>query len=134
MVCARKVSRHLRNLQFLGDPIPVYWLALQLRNARICFAQLFVLLPSWIWSAITCSIVPTSGRANMEQQMTQATSPPSWLTPPYHNVKDGLSYPSVLFVCGDKDTRCNPAHARKMAARLKDHPGQRFPIMVDHSC
>jgi len=38
---------------------------------------------------------------------------------PYHRVKDGISYPAVLFVSGDSDTRCNPMHARKMVARLQ---------------
>ena len=38
---------------------------------------------------------------------------------PYHNVKDGVKYPSVLIVSGDADTRCNGMHARKMVARLQ---------------
>jgi prolyl oligopeptidase len=52
---------------------------------------------------------------------------------PYHNVREDVNYPSVLFVCGDKDTRCNPAHARKMAARLADRSVQRHPILVDYN-
>jgi prolyl oligopeptidase len=38
---------------------------------------------------------------------------------PYHNVKEGVKYPAVLFVTGDGDTRVAPLHARKMAARLQ---------------
>lgn len=38
---------------------------------------------------------------------------------PYQNVKDGTKYPATLFVTGDNDTRVNPLHARKMAARVQ---------------
>ena len=38
---------------------------------------------------------------------------------PYHHVQDGADYPAVLLISGDADTRCNPMHARKMAARLQ---------------
>lgn len=52
---------------------------------------------------------------------------------PYHRVREETNYPAVLFVCGDKDTRCNPAHARKMAARLQDRSAQQHAILIDHS-
>ncbi len=38
---------------------------------------------------------------------------------PYHHVKDGTRYPAVYFVSGDSDTRVDPLHARKMAARTQ---------------
>ncbi len=38
---------------------------------------------------------------------------------PYHNVRPGTRYPSVLFVTGDGDTRVAPLHARKMTALLQ---------------
>jgi len=38
---------------------------------------------------------------------------------PYHNVRPGTSYPSVLFETGDGDTRVAPLHARKMTALLQ---------------
>jgi len=38
---------------------------------------------------------------------------------PYHNVKDGTAYPSVLFTAGENDTRVHALHARKMAARMQ---------------
>jgi len=38
---------------------------------------------------------------------------------PYHHVKQGTKYPSVLFLSGDSDTRVAPLHARKMTARLQ---------------
>lgn len=39
---------------------------------------------------------------------------------PYHNVKEGVDYPEILFVTSTKDDRVHPGHARKMAARLED--------------
>jgi prolyl oligopeptidase len=38
---------------------------------------------------------------------------------PYHNVKDGTEYPSVLFLTGANDPRVDPMHSRKMTARLQ---------------
>jgi len=52
---------------------------------------------------------------------------------PYHNVKCAVDYPATLFVSGDKDDRCNPAHVRKMAARLQERAAQVNPILVDYS-
>jgi prolyl oligopeptidase len=52
---------------------------------------------------------------------------------PYHNVKHTVDYPEVLFVTGDSDDRCNPAHVRKMAALLQGRLSQRKPVLVDHS-
>ena len=43
---------------------------------------------------------------------------------PYHRVQDGADYPAVLLISGDADTRCNPMHARKMAARLRQQIAQ----------
>jgi prolyl oligopeptidase len=36
-------------------------------------------------------------------------------------------------VSGDKDDRCNPAHTRKMAARLQERPAQTSPVILDYS-
>ena len=52
---------------------------------------------------------------------------------PYHNVREDVAYPSALFVSGDQDERCNPAHARKMAARLQGARMQTNPILLDYS-
>lgn len=49
---------------------------------------------------------------------------------PYHRVLDGISYPNVLLLAGEKDGRVNPAHSRKMAARLQDASGSGNPILV----
>lgn len=52
---------------------------------------------------------------------------------PYHHVAEELDYPATLFVTGDRDDRCNPAHVRKMAARLQERSAQSRPILVDYS-
>jgi prolyl oligopeptidase len=52
---------------------------------------------------------------------------------PYHRITDDVDYPSVLFVSGDEDDRCNPAHVRKMAARLQGRSAQHFAVIVDYS-
>lgn len=52
---------------------------------------------------------------------------------PYHHVLESVDHPSTLFVCGDNDDRCNPAHVRKMAARLQNRPAQCNPVLVDYS-
>jgi prolyl oligopeptidase len=51
---------------------------------------------------------------------------------PYHRVQDGVEYPAVLLISGDADTRCNPMHARKMAARLQAASRSEWPILLDY--
>ena len=52
---------------------------------------------------------------------------------PYHHVDEHVNYPPVLFVTGDKDEQCDPAHVRKMAARLQYRDAQQAPVLVDYS-
>jgi prolyl oligopeptidase len=52
---------------------------------------------------------------------------------PYHRVKDEIDYPATLFVSGDKDSQCDPSHARKMAARLQERAAQHYPVLLDYS-
>ncbi|MGW5667045.1 prolyl oligopeptidase family serine peptidase [Micromonospora sp. NPDC003776] len=40
---------------------------------------------------------------------------------PYHNIRTGVRYPPVLFITSTRDDRVHPGHARKMAARLREH-------------
>lgn len=42
---------------------------------------------------------------------------------PYHHVVDGTRYPAVLITTGAEDSRVDPLHARKMAARLQQAGG-----------
>ncbi|CAJ1439539.1 unnamed protein product [Effrenium voratum] len=41
---------------------------------------------------------------------------------PYHNVSSESTYPPALFVTSTKDDRVHPGHARKMVAKLQEHP------------
>jgi prolyl oligopeptidase len=49
---------------------------------------------------------------------------------PYHNVKDGTPYPSVLFLTGANDPRVDPMHSRKMTARLQAANSSGRPILL----
>ena len=48
---------------------------------------------------------------------------------PYHRVKAGTAYPSVLFMTGANDPRVDPMHSRKMTARLRAATSSRNPIL-----
>jgi len=49
---------------------------------------------------------------------------------PYHRVQNGAKYPAVLMLTGEHDGRVNPAHSRKMAARLQAATGSRLPVLL----
>ena len=49
---------------------------------------------------------------------------------PYHNVKNDISYPSVLFMTGANDPRVDPMHSRKMTARLQAVTSSDHPILL----
>lgn len=49
---------------------------------------------------------------------------------PYHHVENGASYPAVLFTTAESDTRVDPLHARKMAARLQTANASERPIII----
>ncbi len=51
---------------------------------------------------------------------------------PYHHVKAGAKYPSVMFITGDSDTRVAPLHARKMAALMQASTGSDNPILLHY--
>lgn len=49
---------------------------------------------------------------------------------PYQNVKPGARYPAVMLMTGDGDTRVDPLHARKMAARLQAATASDQPVLL----
>ena len=49
---------------------------------------------------------------------------------PYHHVRDGVSYPAVLLATAESDTRVDPMHARKMAARLQAATSSDRPVLL----
>src|SRR5579875_3317486 len=49
---------------------------------------------------------------------------------PYHHVRQGTSYPAVLLISGDGDTRVDPSHARKMTAMLQNATSSGRPVLL----
>ncbi|MGB2803558.1 MAG: prolyl oligopeptidase family serine peptidase, partial [Candidatus Zixiibacteriota bacterium] len=49
---------------------------------------------------------------------------------PYHRVVDGTPYPATLLLTADSDTRVDPMHAKKMAARLQTATSSDAPILL----
>jgi prolyl oligopeptidase len=49
---------------------------------------------------------------------------------PYHRAKDGGDYPAVLLLTGEHDGRANPAHSRKMTARLQAVTASKRPVLL----
>lgn len=49
---------------------------------------------------------------------------------PYHNIKQGVSYPATLLTAGESDGRVHPLHARKMAAALQAANRGDNPILI----
>ena len=49
---------------------------------------------------------------------------------PYHHVRDGVPYPAVLLATAERDTRVDPMHARKMAARLQAATSSDRPVLL----
>ncbi|MDF3052421.1 MAG: Prolyl oligopeptidase, partial [Geminicoccaceae bacterium] len=49
---------------------------------------------------------------------------------PYHQVRSGVAYPAVLLATAESDTRVDPMHARKMAARLQAATSAERPVLL----
>jgi prolyl oligopeptidase len=49
---------------------------------------------------------------------------------PYHHVKDGVAYPATIVLTGVSDSRVDPLHARKFAARLQASTSSDRPILL----
>jgi prolyl oligopeptidase len=49
---------------------------------------------------------------------------------PYHHVTDKTNYPAILMLTGENDGRVNPAHSRKMVARLQSATGSQRPVLL----
>ncbi len=49
---------------------------------------------------------------------------------PYHHVKKGVTYPATLFMTATSDSRVNPLHAWKMAARVQSEGNGDRPILL----
>jgi len=49
---------------------------------------------------------------------------------PYHHVEDGRKYPAVLITTSESDSRVEPSHARKFAARLQAATASTLPVLL----
>ena len=49
---------------------------------------------------------------------------------PYHHVQAGTAYPAIFMATGETDGRVNPAHSRKMTARLQAATNSGKPILL----
>jgi prolyl oligopeptidase len=49
---------------------------------------------------------------------------------PYHHVTGGTAYPATLVFSAESDTRVDPMHARKFAARLQAATSSKAPILL----
>jgi prolyl oligopeptidase len=49
---------------------------------------------------------------------------------PYHRVRSGERYPAILLATAEGDSRVDPMHARKMAARLQAASASEAPILL----
>jgi prolyl oligopeptidase len=49
---------------------------------------------------------------------------------PYHHVKAATAYPAIFMATGETDGRVNPAHSRKMIARLQAASSSGKPILL----
>jgi prolyl oligopeptidase len=49
---------------------------------------------------------------------------------PYHRVQNKTNYPAVLMLTGENDGRVNPAHSRKMTARLQEATASKEPVLL----
>ena len=69
--------------------------------------------------------IPEYGSADDREQF-------GWLRAysPYHHVVDGTRYPAVLLSTAASDTRVDPMHARKMAARLQAATASEHPVLL----
>ena len=69
--------------------------------------------------------IPEYGSAEDREQFAWL-----WAYSPYHHVTDGGAYPATLILSAESDTRVDPMHARKLAARLQAATSSRQPILL----
>ena len=69
--------------------------------------------------------IPEYGSAEDPEQF-------AWLAAysPYHHVREDVRYPATLILTGDSDSRVDPLHARKMAARLQAANAGGNPVLL----
>ncbi len=69
--------------------------------------------------------IPEYGTVQNEEQFTAM-----YAYSPYHQVRNGIAYPAVLFMTGANDPRVDPMQSRKMTARLQAATSSKNPILL----
>lgn len=99
-------------------------------NGGLLVGNMLTLYPQ-LFGAIVCEVplldmqryTQLSAGASWIAEYGDPTKPQEWAYiktfSPYHNLKAAVAYPPVLFYTATSDDRVNPAHARKMAARMQ---------------
>ena len=69
--------------------------------------------------------IPEYGSADDAEQF-------SWLLrySPYHNIRKGVSVPTMLVTSGANDSRVDPMNAKKFVAALQNNPAQVHPVIL----
>jgi prolyl oligopeptidase len=49
---------------------------------------------------------------------------------PYHNIKEGINYPTTLIIAGENDDRVTPFQSYKFAAKLQGREAQKNPVYI----
>lgn len=86
-----------------------------------------------LWKAAVCEVPLLDMRvynkllagASWEDEYGNPDDPEQWdgylhALSPYHQVRDGVKYPTTLYTTSTRDDRVHPGHARKMAAKMLD--------------
>jgi prolyl oligopeptidase len=95
-------------------------------RAAICLGPLLDMIRYHLFD-LDCSAADEYGSPEDEQEFHALLA-----YSPYHRIRDREAYPSVLLISGDADTRCDPMHARKMAARLQAASSSGRPVLLDY--
>ena len=69
--------------------------------------------------------IPEYGNAEIKENFDYI-----WKYSPYHNIRCGYNYPSMMIKAGENDSRVDPLHAKKFAAALQNLPSQKNPILL----
>jgi prolyl oligopeptidase len=100
-------------------------------NGGLLMGNMITMRPD-LWGAVVCQ-VPLLDMRRYNQLLAGASwmgeygnpdDPNEWAYlqaySPYHNVKDGVKYPSTLYMTSTRDDRVHPGHARKMMALMAE--------------
>jgi prolyl oligopeptidase len=132
-----------RTLQAEGETGPGQLAALAASNGGLVLSAALVRAPH-LFSAVACA-APLTDMARYHEgglgklwreEYGDPTDPEAFREllkySPYHQVRDGETYPAALFITGGNDARVRPWHAWKLCAALQEATRSDAPILLDH--